>query len=119
MSVESIPFTEVSESIKCWLNFSASTVLFLSLGAFMVFLFGRDNSFAHRLPAYGNWLLRVGVSMCSAGALLNAVTFSNPSWSEVLLNVGLCLVFAWAAVFHYMRFVKPWAAKGKTRKSRK
>jgi len=120
----STPIPEVAESVKLWLNFSFSTVLFLSLGAFMVFVFGRDNSLAHRLPAWGNWLLRCGLAMCSAGALLNAATFSNPSWSEVLLNGGLCVVFLWAAVFHYVRFVQPWVqgkgkSKGKLRKSRK
>jgi len=103
----STPIPEVAESVKLWLNFSFSTVLFLSLGAFMVFVFGRDNSLAHRLPAWGNWLLRCGLAMCTAGALLNAVTFSNPSWSEVLLNAGLCTLFAWAAWFHYVQFVHP------------
>jgi hypothetical protein len=49
--------------------------------------------------------------MCSAGALLNAITFSNPPWSEVLLNGGLCVVFMWAAWFHYVRFVKPLVVK--------
>lgn len=122
MSIETIlPVSEVSVTVKLWVNFFASTVLFLSLGAFMVFVFGRDNSLAHRLPAWGNWLLRCGLAMCSAGALLNAATFSNPPWSEVLLNLGLCVVFAWAAVFHYYRFVQPWAqgSKSSKRKLRK
>ena len=108
-----------AETIKLWTNFSASVLLSFALGAFMVFVFGRDNSLANRLPKHKTWLLKTGLSMCSAGALLNAVTFSNPSWSEVLLNGGLCTVFLWAAWFHYVRFVQPWANKKASTKTRK
>jgi len=107
MNIEKI-ILENAEGIKGWLNFSASIVLSLALGAFLIFVFGRDNSLANRLPKHKTWMLKTGMSMCSAGALLNAITFSNPAWSEVLLNAGLCTVFAWAAWFHYVRFVKPW-----------
>lgn len=108
------------ETFKLWLNFAASIGMTLSLGSFLIFVFGRDNSLAHRLPAYKTWMLKTGLSMCSAGALLNAVTFSNPGWSEVLLNGGLCVVFAWAAWFHYNRFVKPWQKdeKGSKKKAK-
>jgi hypothetical protein len=111
----------VAETLKGWTNFSISVLLSLCLGAFTVFVFGRQNSLAHRIPVASSWLVRIGLSMCSAGALLNAITFSNPSWSEVLLNGGLCVVFLWAAWFHYVRFVKPLSRKrnGKSRKATK
>ena len=105
-----------AETLKCWTNFSISVLLSLCLGAFTVFVFGRHNSLAHRIPAASSWLVRIGLSMCSAGALLNAITFSNPPWSEVLLNGGLCVVFMWAAWFHYVRFVKPLVVKPLSRK---
>ena len=105
-----------AETIKPWINFAASVTLTVALGAFLVFVFGRDNSLANRMPAYKGWLLKTGLSMCSAGALLNAATFSNPAWSEVLLNTGLSTVFLWAAWFHYVRFVKPLANKKPVKK---
>lgn len=111
-----------ADALKVWINFAASLTLTGVLGAFLVFLFGRDNSFVYKLPGYKTLALKAGLAMCTMGALLNAVTLSNPPWSEVLLNGGLAVLFAWATWFHYSRFVKPWqdeqtalkpAAKGK------
>jgi hypothetical protein len=96
------------DTAKLWINFAASVGLTGLMAAFLIFLFGRDNSAVYKMPAYKTIALKAGMAMCTAGALLNAVTMSNPPWSEVLLNSGLCTLFAWAAWFHYGRFVKPW-----------
>ena len=96
------------ELVKVWINFAASVGLTGLMAAFLIFLFGRDNSFVYKLPGYKTLALKAGLAMCTAGALLNAVTMSNPPWSEVLLNTGLCTLFGWATWFHYGRFVQPW-----------
>lgn len=96
------------ELVKVWINFAASVGLTGLMAAFLIFLFGRDNSFVYKLPGYKSLALKAGLAMCTAGALLNAVTMSNPPWSEVLLNTGLATLFGWATWFHYGRFVQPW-----------
>ena len=96
------------ELVKVWINFAASVGLTGLMAAFLIFLFGRDNSFVYKLPGYKTLALKAGLAMCTAGALLNAVTMSNPPWSEVLLNAGLATLFGWATWFHYGRFVQPW-----------
>jgi hypothetical protein len=96
------------DALKVWINFVASLMLTGVLGAFLLFLFGRDNSFVYKLPGYKTLALKAGLAMCTMGALLNAVTVSNPPWPTVLLNSGLAVLFAWATWFHYSRFVKPW-----------
>ena len=96
------------DTLKGWINFAASLVLSGVLGAFLLFLFGRDNSFVYKMPGYKTLALKAGLAMCTVGALMNAVTLSNPRWSEVLLNSGLAVLFAWATWFHYGKFVRPW-----------
>lgn len=106
--MDTVQTTSDLELAKVWINFAASVGLTGLMAAFLIFLFGRDNSFVYKLPGYKTLALKAGLAMCTAGALLNAVTFSNPSWSEVVLNTGLCTLFGWATWFHYGRFVQPW-----------
>jgi hypothetical protein len=108
MSMDTVQTTSDLELAKVWINFAASVGLTGLMAAFLIFLFGRDNSFVYKLPGYKTLALKAGLAMCTAGALLNAVTLSNPSWSEVVLNTGLCTLFGWATWFHYGRFVQPW-----------
>lgn len=51
-------------------------------------------------------LLKIAICFCVTGSLYNAISFSNPPISEVILNFGLALLFSWAAYFHYVTFVK-------------
>jgi len=37
---------------------------------------------------------------------LSFLTLSNPQETEIIMNVGLALVFLWAALFHYKYFIK-------------
>jgi hypothetical protein len=108
MSMDTAQTASDLELVKVWINFAASVGLTGLMAAFLIFLFGRDNSFVYKLPGYQTLALKAGLAMCTAGALLNAVTMSNPPWSEVLLNTGLATLFGWATWFHYGRFVQPW-----------
>ena len=103
-----------------WLNLVnviASAILALSTGAFLIFLFGRKNSLIHKLGVKNVLSVKIGLSLCSSGALYNVITLSNPPASEVLLNLGFAFIFCWAAVFHYSRFVKPALIKKPIKKS--
>lgn len=89
-----------------WINLASNAVLTVAFSAFLIFLFGRDNSLLYRMNGYHTFFVRVGLSVCAAGSLLNVLTMSNPPVTEVILNVGLAMVMLWAAVFHYLRFVR-------------
>ena len=102
---------DTAEALRLWLNFAASLGLTALMGAFLIFLFGRDNSFVYKMPGYKTLALKAGISLCTVGALMNAVTMERAEWSEVTLNVGLATLFGWAVWFHYAQFVKPWHAE--------
>lgn len=106
--MDTVQTTTDFEVVKAWINFAASIGLTGLMAAFLIFLFGRENSFVYKMPGYKTIALKAGLAMCTAGALMNAVTMSNPPWTEVLLNTGLATLFGWATWFHYGRFVQPW-----------
>lgn len=90
------------------LNFVSNLILSFAFVLFMIFLFGRENSKIYTLPWYKTIAIKIGLALCSAGSLLNVFTFSNPPWTEILLNVGLAFTFVWASWFHYRTFVIPY-----------
>jgi hypothetical protein len=101
------------------INFISNVVLTISFTAFLIFLFGRENSLIHKLKRINTIGVKIGLSICTAGALYNVLTFSHPPVSEVILNVGLAFVFCWAAWFHYQRFVSPRMIKNKKNSSQR
>lgn len=96
-----------------WVNLAANCVLTVGFGAFLIFLFGRENSMMHRLKGYHLCLVKVALSVCASGSLFNVLTLSSPPGSEVVMNMGLAMMFSWAAWFHYWKFVKPLRGKAK------
>lgn len=96
------------EEYKMPINFIASGVLTIAFILFLIFVFGRINSKIYNLPCYKTIGAKIGLSLCTCGALLNTLTFSNPPWSEVILNTGLAILFSWASWFHYKTFVIPY-----------
>ena len=93
------------EEYKMPINFVSSLVLTLSFAAFLIFVFGRKESKINQMSFWGIFIPKVALAFCTAGALMNALSFNNPSWSEVILNGGLALLFTWAAWFHWKFFV--------------
>lgn len=88
-----------------FVNFVSSLILAISSTAFIIFAFGNPSSKLNLMPWYKTFLVKFGFCFCTAGALLNALTFSNPPWTEVVLNSGLAMIFVWAARFLYVEFV--------------
>ena len=103
------------EDYKMLVNFVSCLVLTGAFTAFLIFVFGRQNSKVYSLPFPQSLLPKIGLGFCTAGALLNALTLSNPQWSEVSLNFGLAVLFTWAAYFHWKHFV----VAHKTKKAKK
>lgn len=87
-----------------WVNLVCNILLTLSGASFYLMLYGNSSSVVHRWPLIHHWSLRVGLSAFVAGAFLNALTLSNPPMTEVLMNVGLALIFIWGVTFHYRKF---------------
>jgi len=94
-------------SLAIIINAVSNLVLTVGFCAFLIFLFGRENSFIHKLKGLNTIFVKVSLSVCTAGALYNLLTLSNPPVSEIVLNFGLAMLFSWAAWFHYWRFVRP------------
>jgi hypothetical protein len=88
-------------------NLVANCVLTVSFGAFLIFLFGRENSLIHKMKSFNVAFVKVAMGVCASGALYNVLTLSEPPISEVVMNTGLAMLFLWAAWFHYCKFVKP------------
>lgn len=107
------------EDYKMPLNFISNLILSFSFTGFVIFLFGRTNSKVYELPWYKTLLVKIGLCLCTVGALLNIFTFSDPPWTEVILNSGLACLFAWAAWFHYKTFVIPYKQKNCKKSKRK
>jgi hypothetical protein len=109
-------------SLMVAVNLAANCILTVAFGAFLVFLFGRENSLMHKMKSCNTVFVKGALSVCASGALYSVLTLSDPPLSELVLNIGLAMLFVWAAWFHYLRFVKPLkeeTAKKSVKKTRK
>lgn len=88
------------------INLIANILVVLSVTFFIIGVFGRKSPVIDRMPLYEQYFLRISLSMLAAGSLLNVLTVSTPHLTEVVLNLGVGLVFTWAAWFHWKYFVK-------------
>lgn len=88
------------------INLIANILVVLSVTFFIIGVFGRKSPVIDRMPLYEQYFLRISLSMLAAGSLLNVLTVSTPHITEVVLNLGVGLVFTWAAWFHWKYFVK-------------
>lgn len=86
-------------------NLIANIVLTLGVSLFMVFVYGRS-SMIDKLHLLERVTIKVALAMTACGALFNVLTLAYPSFSEIVFNSGLAIVFAWAAWFHFKYFVK-------------
>lgn len=87
------------------INAFCNVVICISVSAFIVFVFGRLD-LTQKFGIVQKWIVKSGLSLVAAGSLFNFVTLSEPPFTEVLLNIGLAILFLWAAIFHYTHFVK-------------
>ena len=88
------------------INLIANVMVTISVTFFIIGVFGRRSRVIESMPIAEQYFLRVALSTLAAGSLLNVLTFSTPHVTEVILNVGVGLLFTWAAWFHWKYFVK-------------
>ena len=87
------------------INALANIIITISVAMFMIFVFGRSNMI-DRIHWLERFIIKAGLALLSAGSLYGFLNLQNPSEHEVLLNIGLAVVFTWGAYFHFKYFVK-------------
>lgn len=88
------------------INLIANSFIVLGMTFFILGVFGRKSKVVESLHPIERFLLKIALCSTAAGSLFNVLTFSTPAPSEIFLNVGLGLLFIWAAWFHWKYFVK-------------
>lgn len=104
------------------INIFANTTICLGMTTFFVLLFGNSHSIVHKWPILQHWSLKVALVSIIASSAWNAmnvaykmviprhgavdVVFSVTPVGEILMNVGLALLFAWVVYFHKYHFLK-------------
>lgn len=88
------------------INLLANLVLMASVTFFIIGVFGRRSQMIERMPLIEQYFLRVSLSLLAAGAFFNVLTHPELHFTEVVLHVGMAMLFSWAAWFHWNYFVK-------------
>lgn len=88
------------------INLLANLTIMTSVTFFIIGVFGRRSPMIEQMPLWEQYFLRTALSALAAGAFLNVLTHQIPQTTEVILHIGIAMVFVWAAWFHWKYFVK-------------
>jgi hypothetical protein len=88
------------------INAIANIGITISVSLFIIAVFGSNNKAINKLTFVEKWMVRIGLSVTACGALYNVLTLSVPPTSELIMNVGLAILFSWAVLFHFKYFIK-------------
>jgi hypothetical protein len=82
------------------INIVSNVIIGTSIMLFIISVFGRAD---HPIweNKYRAYLAKIGLGISGCGALLNILTLSTPSATEIVLNVGLSLNFSWLSWWQY------------------
>lgn len=94
-----------ADSVNIITNAACNIVVFISMLAFIIFCFGREDSTIYKYGSFQAYGLKFGLVTICLGSLSNVLTLSNPPFTEIILNIGLAALFLWAAIFHYFVFI--------------
>jgi len=75
--------------------------------AFYVMLFTKIGDGVKQIDRFGRfsyYLIKCALASVVAGSLMNVLLLTVPPFTEVLMNVGFGFIFAWAAVWHGIKF---------------
>lgn len=89
------------------INAIANGLIFLGGTAFYVMLFTKIGDGVKQINRFGKvsyYIIKAALALVVSGALLNVLFLTTPPFSEVLMNLGVGLIFAWAAVWHGVKF---------------
>lgn len=117
------------------LNAFANSMICLGMILFFVLLFGNENSIVNKWPLLRHWSLKVGLVTIIASSAWNAlnfafriiipktagiITYTQTPVGEIMLNVGLAILFVWVVYFHKYHFLKvaPLAKRSARRKKK-
>lgn len=86
------------------INEASNLLMCISVTMFYIYLYGDSDKIVHNWSFVGHWTLKLGLIAIIAGSALNALTLSHPPLTEVILNAGLAMTFAWGYIFHKKMF---------------
>jgi hypothetical protein len=86
-------------------NELASIGIFVNVTAFYLMVFGKEGKIQDR-PMWEQYFVRIGLLTIATGSLLNIIADKAPPMNELIVNIGLSVLFTWASIFHYKVFVK-------------
>lgn len=87
------------------INLIANLIMLFSMVMFIIGVFGRHNEMINNLNQLEHWMIKVALCATAAGAFFDILTLYTPTFSDILLNIGLGLLFLWAAIFHWKYFI--------------
>lgn len=103
------------------INIFANALICIGMTGFYVLLFGNSHSIVHKWPIAQHWTLKLALVTVIATSAWNAmnvvykmvvpravdvISYTQTPIGEVLMNVGLALLFAWVVYFHKFHFQK-------------
>lgn len=125
------------DHILAIVNIVANATIGISLGAFFILLYGNANSIVHKWPIIKHWSVKIGLIIAVAASFYNSmnavvrqimprhyddgsiiIDFVNTPPGEVVMNIGLAIIFSWAFYFHKFHFLKVMGEIKKTVKSK-
>lgn len=93
-------------------NIIANFTISFSMILFYILLFTNENGIVNKWKAINHWTLKIGLVTVIASAAWNTIEnlqfrheISTPI-GEVILNVGLAVLFCWLFYFHKYQFMK-------------
>ena len=91
--------------IALLINSIANIIICVSVSLFMVFVFAAS-SMMHKLHFMERNIIKVGLAATAAGSLFNFLTLYTPNTSDIVMNIGLAMIFSWGVWFHFKYFAK-------------
>ena len=98
--------------ISLTINIVANMIMLISVVMFYLYLYGDNSKVVHRWNFVGHWSLKLGLIGIAVGNMYNVLSLCNPPTSELVLNVGLAIVFLWAYMFHKKMFAEKFKKNG-------
>lgn len=83
-------------------NVVASSLITFSGAGFLLII--QQSKHIQKMHYLMSGWIRISLIAVASGGLFNILTLSTPHWSEILLNVGIGLLFTWAVAWHKERW---------------
>lgn len=90
-------------SVWTYINLIASILILLSVTGFMLLIQHEESPVMQMKFLMRSWI-RLSLVAVASGGFFNILTLSTPHWSEIILNVGIGLLFAWAFYWHRLKW---------------